>query len=108
MLKCSAIGSYAQNKELWAHVWAKNGPKTARTATESRLARPKQEVMSKTQNTPWLARNAPFAHLGACRGRQSVVLSVHMLKPGTLGAYLGENGPKTARIATKLAGPNFN
>ena len=36
--------------------------------------------MSKTQNTPRLAKNAPFAHLSAPRGCQSVVLCVHMAK----------------------------
>ena len=37
-----------------------------------------QEVLIKTLNTPRLARNAPFTHLGAPTGCQSVVLSVHM------------------------------
>ena len=39
MLKCGATCSYAQNQALWGHVWAKNGPKTARTATEFELKR---------------------------------------------------------------------
>ena len=38
MPKCGSIGSYGQNQALWAHVWAENGPKTARIATG--LARP--------------------------------------------------------------------
>ena len=74
MPKCGAIGPYGQNQALWAHVWAENGPKTA--------------------HTPRLARNAPFAHLGACRGRQSVVLSVHMPKTRHSGRMFGR---KTAR-----------
>ena len=40
MPKCGAIGSCGQNQALRAHVWAKDGPKTARNATGSRLARP--------------------------------------------------------------------
>jgi hypothetical protein len=28
MLKCGAIGSYAQNQALWAHVWAKKRPES--------------------------------------------------------------------------------
>jgi hypothetical protein len=38
MPKCGVIGLYAQNQALWAHIWAENGPKMARIATE--LARP--------------------------------------------------------------------
>ena len=59
--------------------------------------------MSKTQNAPRLARNAPFAHLGACRGYQSVVLYVHMAKNQALRARVrAKNGPKTARTATEF------
>ena len=63
--KCGDIGSYGQNQALRAHIQAENCPKTARTATEFGLARPKQEVLIKILNTPRLARNAPFAHVGA-------------------------------------------
>jgi hypothetical protein len=63
----AAAGSYGQNQALRAHVWAKNDPKTARNATESGLARPKQEIMFETLNTPKLAQNAYFAPLGARR-----------------------------------------
>jgi hypothetical protein len=96
MPKCGSIGSFAQNQALRAHVWEKNGPKTARTATEFGLARPEQEIMPETQNTPtsMLAQNAPFAHLGAPRGCQSVLLSVHMAKTGHSGCIFER---KTAR-----------
>jgi hypothetical protein len=71
---------------------------------------PKQEGKPKTQNTPRLAQNAPFAHVGALTGCQSVLLSVHMAKPCTLGAYLGGKRPENGRTATEfgLARPNFN
>ena len=98
MPKCGSIGSYGQNQALWAHVWAENGPKTARTTTEFGSARPEQEIMPETQNTPRLARNAPFAHLGAPRGYQSVVLSVHMAKTRHSGRMFGR---KTARKRPK-------
>jgi hypothetical protein len=91
MPKCGAIGSYGQNQALRAHVRAKTGPKTARTATEFGLARPKQEIMSEIIYTPGLAQNAPFAPLGAPRGCQSVVLSVHMAKPRHFGRMFGRN-----------------
>ena len=98
MPKCGAIGSYAQNQALWAHVWAQNGPKTARNATEFGLARPKQEIMSEIIYTPRLAGNAPFAHVGAPRGCQSVVLSVHMAKTrhseGMFGRKMARKRPK--------------
>jgi hypothetical protein len=50
---------------------------------------PEQEIMPETQNTQWLARNAPFAYLGAPRGCQSVVLSVHFLKTRHSGRMFG-------------------
>ena len=111
MSKCGAIGSYCENRALRAHVWTENGPKTARTTTEFGLARPKEDMMLKTKNTPRLVRNAHFAHLGAPRRCQSVVLCVHMAKPRYSGRMFGrKNGPKTARTATEfgLARPNFN
>ena len=102
MPKCGAICSYGQKQALQAHVWAKNGPKTARNATEFGLARPKQDMMFKTKNTPRLrprlARNTPFAHLGAPRGCQSVLSSVHMPTTWHLGRMFG---PKTARKRPK-------
>jgi hypothetical protein len=68
--------------------------------------------MPETQNTPWLARNAPFSHLGAPRGYQSVVVSVHLAKTrhSRRAPVWAENGAKTARTATEfaLARPNFN
>ena len=54
----------------------------------------KQEIMPETQNTPRMAQNAPFAHVGAPRGCQSVVLSVHMAKTRHSGRM---SGRKTAR-----------
>jgi hypothetical protein len=35
MLKRGAIGSYCQNQALRAHVWVKDGPKTAETRPDS-------------------------------------------------------------------------
>ena len=67
-------------------------PEKDRNATGS--TRPKQEIMSKTQNTPRLARSAPFPHLGALRGCQSVALSVHMPKTRHSGRIFGR---ETAR-----------
>jgi hypothetical protein len=52
MPKCGVIGSYGRNQALWAHVWAKNGPKTARTATKFGLALPKQELCLKLKTHP--------------------------------------------------------
>ena len=71
------------------HVWAKNGPKTAETAIGFGLARPEQEIMSEIIYAPRLAQTAPFAHLGAPRGYQSVVLSVHMAKTRHSGHMFG-------------------
>ena len=76
----------------------KNGPKTAHTATGFELARPKQEIMSEIKNTPRLARNAHVAHLGAPRGYQSVVVSVHMAKTRHSGRMFER---KTARKRPK-------
>jgi hypothetical protein len=106
----SRIGSYGQKQAPWAHVWAGNGPKTARTAIEFRLARPEQEIMSEILNTPRLARNAPLAHLGAPRGCQSVVLSVHMAQNRHSGRMFGWETlrPENGRNATELARPNFS
>ena len=110
MPKCGAIGSYGQNQALRAHVRAKTGPKTARTATEFGLARPKQEIIPETQNTPMLARNTPFAHLGAPRGCQIAVLSVHTAKTRHSGRMFGRKRPENDRTATGfgLARPDFN
>ena len=62
----------------------------------------KQEIMSKTQNTPRLARNTNFAQLRAARGCESVVLSVHMPKTRHSGRIFGRKttrkGPKRNRI----------
>jgi hypothetical protein len=98
MPKCGHIGSYGENQALRAHVWAENGPKTARTTTEFRSARPEQEHLMKTLNTPRLAQNAPFAHLGAPRGCQSVILLVHIAKTRHFGRMFGR---KTARKRPK-------
>jgi hypothetical protein len=54
--------------------------------------------MSKTQNTPTLARNTPFAHLGAFRGCYSVLLYVHMAKTRHSRHVFGR---KTARKRQK-------
>ena len=79
------------------------GRKTVRTTTEFGLARPKQEVLMKTLNTPRLPRNAPFAHVSAPRGCQSVVLSVHMAKTRHSGRMFGRETarkrPKRDRIS---------
>ena len=101
---------------MWCHMsicpkpstpWARMfGRKTARErpkATGFGSARPEQESMSETQNTPRLAQNAPFAHLGAPRACQSVVLSVHMPKTRHYGPMFEQNnGPKTARTTTEF------
>ena len=55
---------------------------------------PKQEGKPKIIYTPRLAGNAPFAHVGAPRGCQIVLLSVHMAKTRHSGRM---SGPKTAR-----------
>jgi hypothetical protein len=103
-----------------------NGPKTARTATEFRLARHEREIMSEILNTRLsararcararlptpprlprggrLARNAPVAHLGAPSGCQSVVLSVHMAKTKNSGRMFGLKTARTA-IEFRLARP---
>ena len=57
-----------------------------------------QEIISKTQNTPRLAQNAPFAHLGAPRACQSTCTSVHMAKARHSGRMFGW---KTARKRPK-------
>ena len=55
---------------------------------------PKQEILSGIIFTLRLTRNGPFAHLGAPRACQSVVLSVHMAKTRHSGRMFGR---KTAR-----------
>ena len=55
-----------------------------------------------TLNIPKLAQNAPFAHVGALRGCQSVVLSVHMDKTRLSVACLGEKRPEKDRTATEF------
>jgi hypothetical protein len=70
---------------------------------------PTQAIMSNTQNTPRLAQNAPFAHLSAPRGCQSVVLYVHMAKTRHSGRMFGrKKRPEKDRTATEfgLARPN--
>ena len=59
----------------------------------------------KIQNAPRLARNAPFAHLGAPRACQSVCLSVCVAKNGTPGVCLGGKRPENGRNATGLGLP---
>ena len=66
----------------------------------------KKEIMSEIIYTLRLARNAPFAHLGAPRGCQSVVLYVHMAKTRHYRRIFGrktaqkrpKNGPYHDRI----------
>jgi hypothetical protein len=103
-----SIGSYDQSQALWAHVWAGNGPKTARTATEVGSARPEQEITPETQNTPTLARNAPFAHLGAPRGCQSVVLSVHMAKTRHSWRMFGRKTARKRPKRDRISATEFN
>ena len=69
-------------------------PENGRNATGFGSARPKQEILPETQNTPWLARNTHFAHLGAARACQSVDIWVHMAKTRHSGRIFGR---KTAR-----------
>ena len=68
----------------------------------------KQEIMPETKNTPRLARNAPLAHLGALRGCQSVVLSVHMAKIRPSGRMFGrktaQKRPNRDRIRIRMHG----
>jgi hypothetical protein len=63
---------------------------------------PVQEIMSKTQNTPRLAQNAPFAHLGAPRGCQSVVLCSYgqnqALRAHIWAEQTARKGPNRDRI----------
>jgi hypothetical protein len=74
---------------MFRSIWAKFG-------LEDKICG-KQKIMPETQNRPQLARNAPFAYLGAPRGCQSVVLYVHMAKSGTPGACLGGKRPENGR-----------
>jgi hypothetical protein len=97
MPKCGPIGSYCQNQAVRAHVRAGNGPKTAETWSEDK-SWPEPEVLMKIIYTPRLARNSPFAHLGAPRGCQSVVLLVHIAKNRHSGRMFGR---KTARKRPK-------
>jgi hypothetical protein len=67
----------------------------------------------KTLNIPKLAQNAPFAHVGALRGCQSVVLSVHMDKTRLSGACMfgrktARKGPNRHRIRIIIARPTFS
>jgi hypothetical protein len=55
--------------------------------------------MSEIIYIPKLARNALFAHLGAPRGCQIVVLSVHMPKTRHFGRIFGR---KTVRTTTEF------
>jgi hypothetical protein len=55
--------------------------------------------------TPRLAGNAPFAHVGAHRGCQSVVLSGHMAKTRHSGRMFGR---KTARKRPKRGSEDQN
>jgi hypothetical protein len=94
-----------------AHVWAKDGPKTARNATEFTLARPKHEILIEIKETPMLAQNAPFNNLGAPRACQSVVLSIYMPKTRHSGRMFGRKRPGNGRNAAELfelSQPNFN
>jgi hypothetical protein len=53
MPKCGPIGSYGQNQAIWAHVWDKNGPKTARNATGLGLATdPNRKLSQKLKTHP--------------------------------------------------------
>jgi hypothetical protein len=54
---------YGPNQALWAHIWAENGPETPENATGFGSARPEQEILSETLNTPRLAQNAHFLPL---------------------------------------------
>jgi hypothetical protein len=63
----------------------------------------KQEIISETVDTPRLARNAHFARLGASRGCESVVLSVHMAQTKHAGRMFGQ---KTARKRPVTRGPD--
>ena len=100
---------------MWYYmfIWPKPGaigacvgetrPENGRTTTEFGPARPEQDMMLKTKNTPRLARNAPFAHLGTPLGDVKVWYYRFICpKPGTIGACLGEkrpeNGPYRDRI----------
>ena len=64
-----------------------------------------QEGKSKIIYTPRLAGNAPFAHVGALTGCQSVVLSVHMAKNRHSGRM---SGRKTARKRPKCGPEDKN
>jgi hypothetical protein len=93
MPKRGPIGSYGPNQALWAHVWAKNGPETPRNATGFGSARPEQEILSETLNTPWLSPFCPSRRASsAC---QSVVLSVPMAKTRHSGRMFGRKWPET-------------
>ena len=55
MPKLVPIGSYGQNQALWAHIWAKNGPRTAAKRFK-KLAKPKNVTIvtnsKRTHNGP--------------------------------------------------------
>jgi hypothetical protein len=103
MPKCVPIGSYGQNQALAPGAClgekrsaaAKNGQQTI---TKTRKTRKRHVTLLKIQNAPMLARNAPFAHLGASRACQSVSLSVRVAKTRHSGRMFGR---KTARKRPK-------
>jgi hypothetical protein len=59
--------------------------------------------MPEILNTPRLARNAPFSHLGAPRGRQSVLLPVHMAKTRHAGSMFGQKMAHNATVVGTTA-----
>ena len=97
MPKRCPIGSCGQNQALRAHVWAGTARKRPKRGSEDKKW-PKQEGKPKIIYTPRLADNAPFAHVGAPRGGQSVLLYVHMTKTRHSGRM---SGRKTARKRPK-------
>ena len=87
-----------------AQFWAEFGPEPG--SEDQKCA--KQEIMSETQNTPRLARHAPFAHLGTPRACKSVVLIMLMCpKPGTPSACLGEKRPENGPYRNRISATEF-
>jgi hypothetical protein len=61
----------------------------------------------KTLNTPRLAQNAPFTNVGAPRGCQSVVLSVHMAQTRQSGRMFGQKTARKRPNRGRISAPEF-
>ena len=93
------------------HSGRMSGRKTARKRPKRGLEDKnwsKQEIMSEIICAPRLAQNATFAHLGAPRGCQSVVLSVHMAKTRHSGRMFGRKTARKRPKRDRISATEFN